>query len=485
MPLMQLGEYKPDVSDYESQTTKNILNVVPRADGYGPFNSSTAYSSAIGSAVRGGFIAYKTDGSVAIFAGTDTRLYKMNNTDGTWSDVSLGGSAYSSLSSGTLWQFRQFGNYVIAVQANVVPQVFDLTSSSAFAVLGGSPPQASYIEIVGRFVVLSGLIAYPYRIQWSGLNAVATWDGTNLSDYQDLPDGGIVRGVAGGENGVIFQDQAIRRMNYVGSPLTFQIERIAQDKGIFAPYSIIRGGDRTFYHSVQGYYVIEPGAYPKEIGRERVDRTFLSEVDKSNLHLFSGAADPRSSRIFWSYKSTSGVAGQFDRVLCYDYVLDRWSKINISGDHLISTSQPGITLDGLASIYSSIDTMPGSLDDYATNSTPELSLFDVNHKLAYFRGPALEATVETAEMGTDGKRIFVRGYRPITDAETVYGSASYRETQQASPSSTSEGLINASTGRVDLRKSTRYSRIKSRIPAGTRWTFISGIEPDIVQEGLK
>jgi hypothetical protein len=88
-------------------------------------------------------------------------------------------------------------------------------------------------------------------------------------------------------------------------------------------------------------------------------------------------------------------------------------------------------------------------------------------------------------MGTDGKRIFVRGYRPITDAATVYGSASYRETQQASPSSTSEALINASTGRVDLRKSTRYSRIKSRIPAGTSWTFIAGIEPDIVQEGLK
>jgi len=140
---------------------------------------------------------------------------------------------------------------------------------------------------------------------------------------------------------------------------------------------------------------------------------------------------------------------------------------------------------GLAGIYSSIDAMPGSLDDYSTNSTPELSLFDADHKLAYFRGPALEATVETAEMGTDGKRIFVRGYRPITDAAAVYGSASYRETQQASPASTSEVLINASTGRVDLRKSTRYSRIKSRIPAGTSWTFIAGIEPDIIQEGLK
>ena len=56
-----------------------------------------------------------------------------------------------------------------------MPQVFDLTSSSAFADLGGSPPQARYIAMVGRFVVLSGLLSTPYRIQWSGLNATTTW----------------------------------------------------------------------------------------------------------------------------------------------------------------------------------------------------------------------------------------------------------------------------------------------------------------------
>jgi len=45
---------------------------------------------------------------------------------------------------------------VLAVEANSAPQVFDLTSSSAFADLGGSPPQARYIAVVGRFRLLSG-----------------------------------------------------------------------------------------------------------------------------------------------------------------------------------------------------------------------------------------------------------------------------------------------------------------------------------------
>ena len=34
MPLLAYGEYRPDV---EGQATRNILNVIPRGDGYGPF----------------------------------------------------------------------------------------------------------------------------------------------------------------------------------------------------------------------------------------------------------------------------------------------------------------------------------------------------------------------------------------------------------------------------------------------------------------
>jgi hypothetical protein len=40
MPLLPFGEYKPDVSDYEGQATKNVRNVLPRGDGYGPFPTS-------------------------------------------------------------------------------------------------------------------------------------------------------------------------------------------------------------------------------------------------------------------------------------------------------------------------------------------------------------------------------------------------------------------------------------------------------------
>jgi hypothetical protein len=565
MPLLPFGEYKPDVSDYEGQATKNVLNVLPRGDGYGPFPDFAILSQALLGACRGAFYALKSDGSVAVFAGTSDRLWLASNTDYSWTPVSkvatvtissaspgvitlashgfaandpvvfsnsggalpvaivagtkyfvktvldantftisatAGGAAintastgtgthsvtwlYSSVSSDAQWQFAQFGNLVFATQKNAVLQVYNLASSSAFADTAGSPPQANYISVVGRFLVLSGLLSNPFRIHWSGLNDTTNWtSGVGSSDYQDFPDGGIVRGVAGGEFGTVFQDQAIRRMSYIpGSPLIFQIERIAQDLGLFAPYSIVRAGSLIFFHSAQGFYKIAPGGLPEQIGRERVDRTFFDDLDKTELRMFIGASDPRSTRAFWAYKSTSGTTALYDKIIGFDYALDRFFQAEMTGEYLLGMSQPGITLENLDTLSASIDALAASLDSFAVSTQPLIAQFGSSHKLGFFSGANLEATLETAEQGTDGRRIFMNGFRPVVDASSVYGSASYREIISETPTSLPEIAKNTRTGRCDLRRSTRFSRMKIRIPAATLWTYAAGVEPDIRQEGL-
>lgn len=564
MPLLPWGEYKPDVADYEGQSTKTLANVMPRGDGYGPFPDFAILSQAMIGACRGAFYALKSDGSVAVFAGTSDRLFLASNTDYSWTPVSKvatftvssaspgvitktahgfvandpfvpfntggalpaamtagttyyvktvldpdtftfsatpGGAAintastgtgthslthlYSSLSAESQWQFAQFGNLVLATQKNVGLQVYNLASSSAFADCSGSPPQASYISVVGRFLVLSGLLSNPFRIHWSGLNDTTNWtSGVGSSDFQDFPDGGIVRGVAGGEAGIVFQDQAIRRMSYVpGSPLIFQIDRIAQDKGLFAPYSIVRAGDLIFFHSAHGFQKIVPGGVPEQIGRERVDRTFFDDLDKAEPRMFIGASDPRSTRAFWAYKSTSGSTGLYDKIIGYDYALDRWFPISMSGEYLLGMSQPGITLENLDAISPSLDDLGASLDSFAVSTQPLIAQFSSAHRMGFFSGLNLEATLETAEQGTDLNRVRFKGFKCVTDAPTVYGSLKYREKQSETPTTLAEVSINSRTDRCDFMRSSRYGRYKNRIPAGTVWTFNAGVVPDVVTEG--
>jgi hypothetical protein len=486
MPLVPFGEYRPDVTDYDQAYTDQVLNALPRGDGYGPFPSLAAYSAALPGACRGFFKAIKTDGSIAIFAATATRLWQLNNTNQTWTDVSKGAASYSSVSSTDQWQFVQYINYVIAVQANAPPQYFDLTSSTAFADLAGSPPQARYAAIVGSFVVLSGLLNNPYRVQWSALGDPTGWTaGVNSSSFQDLPDGGIVRGVAGGEFGNIFQDTAIRRLVYApGSPVIFQIERISDDLGLYAPYSLIRSGDQIFFLAPKGFMQMAPAGYPVPIGKEKVDRTFLADLDTANLQLLIGASDPRHGRVFWACKSTNGTAGQFDKLICHDYVLKRFAPLAASGQFLGSLSQPGLTLENLDSISSSIDAIPPmpSFDSFATSVTPEIAAFDSANKLGFFRGPNLEAQISTGAQAQIGRRVFVRGFRPITDAPTIYGSVGARERLTDTEAFSAENAMDA-TGQVPARVSTRYARARLRIPAGTSWNFALGVEPEFALEG--
>lgn len=347
--------WRPDVTDLGTGASVLISGVLPQGDGYGPFKDFVGFTQALPSNCRGFFFARRGDGSIAVFAGTVDRLYLLDNTTFLWSDVSKGGVAYGSLVATDNWRFAQFNEFIIAVQINTVPQKYVLTSGGTFVDLGGSPPQAGHVAIVNRFVMLTGLLSNPRRAHWSDLDAPETWTaGIGLCDFQDFPDGGICHGISGGDAyGVIFQDEAIRSLTYApGSPVVFQIVRISTQDTLYAQYSIINAGTKTFFLSAQGFKVIENGSSPVSIGKEYVDKFFFGDVDTNALNLVIGAADPQGTRVGWAYKSQSGQAGLFDKIIWFDWsIKDRpWSIVPMSGQFLGYLAKPGLTLEGLDAI---------------------------------------------------------------------------------------------------------------------------------------
>lgn len=577
--LLPFGEFKPDVSDYEGIASQVISNVVPRGDGYGPVPDLQAFTQTLPGVCRGAFSARKSDGSIVIFAATATKLYRLDNSTFGWVDVSKGAGTYSAVSSTANWQFAQFGSIVLATQANAPLQAFTMGSSTAFADNAGSPPQAAYIAIVGQFVVLSGLLSTPFRMQWSAIGDTTGWTaGLNQSDFQDFSDGGLVLGVAGGEYGVIFQDTTIRQLTYApGSSYIFQITRICEDQGLASPYAFTKAGGNIFFYSRQGFQQLTAGSLPQPIGKEKIDRSFAVEWDSANSQLFIATNDPNSTRVGFAFKSTSGSAALIDMILFYDYVLQRWAPmIGLSLEYVTTAAKPGMTLENLdviatttiaitaatnngsgkvrltvagialptmpappdgapvptqlvtgakidvagivgtteangegqtitvinsthidlpnvafsnayvsgGTIAGPMDAMIPSLDSYPSATAAALSGFNSSNALGFFNGPNLEAKLESSEKGDLGTRIFVTGFRPATDAPTVYGSLSSRENLQATRLYSAEQAINA-TGLVPARVSTRYARGKIRIPYGTTWTFAMGVEPESRTDGKR
>ena len=558
--IIPFGAYQPDMADINAQYTQSIMNVKPQADGYGPWSAHVPFSGALPARCRGYFYGRNGD-ALMVFAGTETKLYQLNNTTLEWIDVSLGASTYAALSSDAQWQFAQFNNIVLATHKNVVLQKFDVTADSAFANLAGSPPQSAYISTINRFVVLSGLLSLPYRVHWSGLDAITTWTpGTGLCDFQDIPDGGAVRGVAGGEFGIIIQDTSLRRMVFSpGSDVIFQIDRIAKDTGGLAPYSIVNAGDHIFLLSPRGFIRVDGSGQIAPIGKERVDRTFLREYDSANLQLVIGASDPSSNQVIWVYKSMDGgQSGLFDRILTYDWVLDKWSPAQYTGEYIAALARPGLTLEALDAIAPGVLTITGaanngagliritvastsslatgnirtitqvagtteanatwtitvidathfdlqgstftnayasggivggfldqlsfSLDTVSASTLAQISMIDANHKLGFFDGDTIEATMETAEQTQHNRRVNINGLRPATDASGCYASLATRDRLPDTATYGDESIMDAD-GNCPVLEEGRYLRAKLRIPAASTWTYATGITPDVLPAG--
>lgn len=350
-------QYAPDVTNLTTGVSALVQNLVPRVDGYGPFKALVPFTQALPGVCRGYFYARRADGSVLLFGATATNLYLMNNTDLTWVNVSKGGGPYAAVSNSSNWQFAQFNDTVIAVQQNTVPQAYTIGSSTVFADLGGSPPQAGSVSVVGLFLVLCELLSNPRRVQWSDLAGITTWTaGVGLSDFQDLSDGGSARLVTGSDAfGIIFQDETIRSMTYApGSVTVFNIVRIASKETLLTRYSVITIGTTIYYQSAQGFKKIEAGGVPQPIGKGRVDDTVRADFDKSNLRMMVGASDPTQTRIYFAYKSISGQQNLLDKILVYDPAIGQGGQWSIITDqeieYLASLARPGLTLENMDAI---------------------------------------------------------------------------------------------------------------------------------------
>ena len=230
-------------------------------------------------------------------------------------------------------------------------------------------PQAAQVTVINRFLVLFGLASNAYRVQWSGLNNVnasTSWDNiTAQSNFQDMADGGLVRSGSGGDQfGLVFQDSVVRSMTFnPGSPEVFDFYKISDSDGIFANQSAVSAGGKTFFISTQGFKVIPPGGYPQPIGKEKFDRTFFADVDTSNLQLCIAAADPKSPRVYWAYKSKSGQANLFDKMIVYDYALDRATTVQMFGEFITTLAKPGLTLENMDAVASGIISVTGAANN--------------------------------------------------------------------------------------------------------------------------
>lgn len=381
------------------------------------------------------------------------------------------------------WRFTQFGNVLIAANGGNRLQGYNLNNSSTFQDLAADAPQSRYVTVVRDFVVsayVNSSTVYPYRVQWSALGDESSWtnSATTQADFQDIPDGGSIVGVTGGEFGLVFMDRSIHRMTYVGSPLVFQFDNISRNLGCYEANSIVQYGGTSFFLSDDGFYACD-GQSLIPIGNEKVNRYFFNDVDEGSLSLMSAAVDPFRKLVIWAYASQSSAV--VDKLLIYNYQTGKWTSGTTDASRVASSSTPSFDLEGM-DVFGNLEQIMSSFDDRVWLGGKMQFAGVKNAKIVTFTGNGNTAIIETGDIEMPSTTSAITMAKPIVDGGSGSVALFSRRLLSEQVVFGSQTAADAEN-RVSIRGIGRYHRLQLS-PTG-QWKTAVGIDVEMNPLGTR
>lgn len=495
------GPWQPDVQTLNNAGSTVLRNVLPASAGaFRPMKAAALLTATtISSRPRGAVTGEDSLGTANVFAASIDKLYRADPSTQRWTDVSR--SAGYSTGAYERVNFIETNPFIISTNFADPPQVFNLNSATRFADLTGLV-KGRYITSTRGFVVLGNTQdaldgAVRHRVRWSALENPFDWNPSVQfqSDWQDLPEGGAVTGLVGGEALYVFQQRQITKATYVGSPLIFTFDPIYSDRGCQYPESLITVGTQTFFLAHDGFYMLD-GDRVTSIGDD-INETFFRDADPNAWQHMSVAADPENKLIYWCYASIDQANGIPSKLLVYNYLTGKWAPCDAGPANFVFTSVSlPTTLEQLGDRYGAIENVPASLDSSQwAGGNGYLSALDNAGNVYAFTGNPLPATIETGEFplgamisASDetarGDRSAVMGVRPLIHGPaTVTARVGSRTTPLADDVSWSAPSAMNANGVCPQRTEGRYHRI--RLDVSGPWERLMGIEVDAVVTGFR
>lgn len=467
---IEFGEWMPDQAGITG-TIQEAYNVIPQAIGYGALPELVEFSGSASENLTNVF-ATKYGGTTTIFAAGTTKLFKFDSTDLSLDDVSKSGG----YTTADRFYFTQFGQKLIAANGNSKLQVWDLGGSTAFADLDSAAPTAKFVTVIRDFVVAANTSSAPSTVYWSDINDETDWTPSNTSqaDSQIIPDGGDIRGITGGEFGLVLLEKAISRMSYVGAPLFFQFDTIAKNIGCYESNSIAQFGNLTFFLADDGFYVCD-GQTVVPIGAEKIDRFFFTNVDQSKLNEMSATVDTVKKLVIWQF--TDIFARK--RLIIYNWQAEKWSEGETTSDYLAPIATAGTTLEAL-NAFGNMETIQTSFDSRLWAGGRFVSAGTKGAKIVTFTGSPKEGYITTGDIGNGSQSIITLAKPKIdngTSSVAVYSRNLLTEIPTFGTPTASD-----SENRISLRSSGNYHRVRV-YPIGANWKTAVGVDITIVPTG--
>lgn len=281
-----------------------------------------------------------TVGAYQVQTGIDVTLFGNGWGAGVWSRGAWNSRATIVVQSEILrlWQHDTFGEDLIfnirngpifywdasggASQRGVFLK--DLTNADA------SPIVAKQVMVsdVDRHVIAFGCnplgsnVQDPLLIRFSAQENPADWRPLTTNTAGDLRIGSgtaIVQAVETRQEILVFTDQALHSMQFIGPPYTFGINRISENITIRSPNAAVAVGDAVYWMGKDQFYVYNGNVNQLQCTvREKI----LRDINDDQLEKIFVGVNSGYQEIWWFYPSLN--SNDVDKYVVYNYDANIW-----------------------------------------------------------------------------------------------------------------------------------------------------------------
>lgn len=468
MARVKLTGYAPDADPLNAGVIVNCAAMVPSMKGLkgapGAINSPIA---ALESAARGAALVRKLDDTTRMFAGTSTAIWEAGAS--TWTDVSRTVGGDYTLGTGLKWRFAQYGNTSLAVQK--ADKLQFSTSSGAFENVTAAP-KASGVETVGQFVFLWDTNEATYS------DSPDRWWCSASGDFQDWTPSittecatGRLIGSPGpiksmrkfGDQIVAYKARSMHVGTYQGSPEVWRFDEVPGEIGAVSHEAVVNIGTeadpRHIFMGQDDFYSFD-GSRPTPIGTGWIKETVFKEISQVYAFASIGLQDRINSRVYFYY--SSGVSSTVDKCVVYNYKTGQWGRDDRTIESAIDWLSPGVTYDGLGSLYSTYEQLPELNYDSAFFSVglPVPAVFNTSHKLQMLTGPSVSSSITTGDMGDEEQVSTITRIRPLFIRKPTSSNVANFYRMNLGDDLTTDELSPYGDGKYDILRSARWHRFR-------------------------
>lgn len=339
-----LADFAPDLDPTAPSQGQGILldidQAFPTLKGFQALNSAQPFvAAALPGIPDGSTVAFYSDNSVQVWAGTVDHLYRRFGS--IWVQADLLGTG--SFGATTRWRFAQFNDDLIAVAGGVAPQVAT-GSTGIFAPLGGSPPfgATSVVSVNAQVLMFAGPNWYASAIgtdnNWTPNIQTQAGAGT-LYDYP----GNVVGAAPIYRNVIVCKNTATWLGQYVGGTAVWSFQLISDLTGAWGQECMIPLPDGVAWLGSDDFY-LSTGYTPQAIPNN-LKEWFFDIADPDELASTLSRYDPYHGVLWWYFVSKApAFAGVPDRYVNYSRRAQRWGCGYLNTPSVPSpNTQPSLT----------------------------------------------------------------------------------------------------------------------------------------------